>query len=110
MTASSRGFDEELRSLARSARLKSLKKIGDTTSNGQTRENTLKLLGKYCKIHAKSAKMLPRTTPKTMSGKSSDMPAAGLHVFKINGSNATKHIWIKIPLWLSENLCCKKRH
>ena len=34
-----------LRSLARSARLKSFEKIGDTASNGQTKQNTLKIHG-----------------------------------------------------------------
>ena len=56
MTDSSRGFDEELRarlaSLARALRSFKVmfKKTGDTTSNGQTRENTFKFHGKCCKI------------------------------------------------------------
>ena len=53
MTDSSRGFDEELRarlaSLARALRsLKIIKKSGDTDSNGQTKENALKIFGKRC--------------------------------------------------------------
>ena len=58
MTASSRGFDEELRarlaSLARALRsLKIIKRNEDTASNGQTKENALKIFGECYKIHAK---------------------------------------------------------
>ena len=58
MTASSRGFDEELRawlaSLARALRsLKFIKKNGDAASNGQTHENTLKINGQVYKNHTK---------------------------------------------------------
>ena len=58
MTDSSRGFDEELRarlaSLARALRsFKIIKKNGDTASNGQTKENTLKIHGKCNKIKGK---------------------------------------------------------